>query len=349
MKKPGTGIRRAVWWTVLCIFVISGVWLAFYGYSAYSAAQSAVKMSDALAPYRTGLHEYAAASQKQPGIQTSAAVSVPEPTADADQTVQPREERIAPKNTSSETQRVLPATTDAVTAQEGEPTAIPPNDVTYAVTPDPILAVYRSFADQNPDMAGWIAIPDTVVDYPVMYTPGDPQKYLHKDFQERYSFSGLPFLDARCDPAKQTENSILYAHNMRSGQMFATLHQYLEPVFLQEHPTIHYDTLTATGAYEVFAVLQVNLARMDARAMRCYTVFDTALQDDVRALNDYLTEYAVIKLADAQRYDSIVTLSTCQHLGSIDRLVVMARRGNTEAETAAATLPGATVTEAPKH
>jgi sortase B len=195
-----------------------------------------------------------------------------------------------------------------------------------------LLKYYQDLAVTNPDLIGWVSIANTIVDYPVMYSPAEPQRYLHRDFQRRHSLAGIPFLDARCNPEQPTENKILYAHNMRSGQMFAQLISYLEPEFLKEHPTIGFDTLTRKGDYTVFAVLQINLANMEDPSMQCYRLFDTALQEDVDALNQYTKDFAVLRLEEAKPYDRIITLSTCQHLGSVDRLVVMARQEGTAPE-----------------
>ena len=117
-----------------------------------------------------------------------------------------------------------------------------------AATPDSLLAYYGTLAAQNPDLAGWITIPDTVIDYPVMYTPGQPQKYLHRDFEDNYSFQGLPFLDARCDLSATGGNWIVYAHNMRSGQMFAQLIEYLQPDYLRDHPKLCWTRFPSAAA-----------------------------------------------------------------------------------------------------
>lgn len=45
--------------------------------------------------------------------------------------------------------------------------------------------------EQNSDCIGWVSIPGTTLDYPVMYTPDNPQKYLRLSFEEKYSFSGV--------------------------------------------------------------------------------------------------------------------------------------------------------------
>ena len=37
--------------------------------------------------------------------------------------------------------------------------------------------------EANGDCIGWICIPNTAVNYPVMFTPEEPQKYLRKNFE----------------------------------------------------------------------------------------------------------------------------------------------------------------------
>ena len=49
------------------------------------------------------------------------------------------------------------------------------------VTPA-ILSEYSELHNENPDLYGWLQINDTVIDYPVMYSPYDPQLYLYKNF-----------------------------------------------------------------------------------------------------------------------------------------------------------------------
>ena len=78
--------------------------------------------------------------------------------------------------------------------------------------------------EQNSECIGWIYIEGTAVNYPVMHTPSDPQKYLRKNFEKEYSTSGIPFLDYRCTP---DTHLIIYGHNMKNGTMFSDLKKYL--------------------------------------------------------------------------------------------------------------------------
>ena len=72
-----------------------------------------------------------------------------------------------------------------------------------------ILPEYREMYEKNHDMAGWLKIEGTNVDYPVMHVKGfDPKKpidygevydknmyYLTHDFDKEYSFSGCVTAD----------------------------------------------------------------------------------------------------------------------------------------------------------
>ena len=53
---------------------------------------------------------------------------------------------------------------------------------------------YLALKEQNPDFAGWLNVPNTNIDYPVMYTPEDPEFYLRRGFDKTYFDSGTPFI-----------------------------------------------------------------------------------------------------------------------------------------------------------
>ena len=104
----------------------------------------------------------------------------------------------------------------------------------------------KALFNQNSDCIGWIYIPGTAVNYPVMHTPSNPQKYLRRDFCGNYSQSGVPFLDSRCD--LESTDLIIYGHNMRNGTMFSELKNYVNADFRKAHPIIEFET--ANGIYK---------------------------------------------------------------------------------------------------
>ena len=64
----------------------------------------------------------------------------------------------------------------------------------------------------SPKLVGWIYIPDTVIDYPIMQAE-DNNYFLHLDWMEQESFAGCIYEDYRGNIDKTTM-TLLYGHNM---------------------------------------------------------------------------------------------------------------------------------------
>lgn len=110
---------------------------------------------------------------------------------------------------------------------------------------------------ENADCIGWICIDGTNISYPVMHTPSEPQKYLRRNFYGRYSQSGVPFLDGRCN--LQSTNLIIYGHNMRNGTMFSDLKKYVDRDFLNAHWTVKFETADGIRYFTVTKVLRTDI------------------------------------------------------------------------------------------
>lgn len=114
----------------------------------------------------------------------------------------------------------------------------------------------KALIAENADCIGWLSIDGTNISYPVMHTPSDPQKYLRRNFYGKYSQSGVPFLDGRCD--LQSTNLIIYGHNMKNGTMFADLKKYVDRDFLNAHRTVKFETMDGIRYFTVTDVLKAN-------------------------------------------------------------------------------------------
>lgn len=102
--------------------------------------------------------------------------------------------------------------------------------------------------DENPDCVGWVSIEGTDIDYPVMYSPDDPDYYLDHSFEKTQNRHGVPFLDARCN-VKTCDNLLVYGHHFVEGEMFSTLHKYTSYSFYEDHPTITLETEDGISEY----------------------------------------------------------------------------------------------------
>ncbi len=171
----------------------------------------------------------------------------------------------------------------------------------------------------NSECFGWISIADTNINYPVMHTPSNPQKYLNKNFYGEYSFSGTPFLDARC--SADSTNLIIYGHHMNNGTMFADLCNYTDYSYFAEHPTVVLETKDGVFAYSVFSVMKV---KSDDDWYRFTTV---GTEKSYNSRIEYAKEKSIYNTEITPVYgQQILTLSTCYGYNQDNRILVLAVR-----------------------
>ena len=169
---------------------------------------------------------------------------------------------------------------------------------------------------ENPDCVGWLTIPDTTVDYPVVWTPEKPEHYLRRDFYGNHASGGTPFLDGRNVAQAEGQNLILYGHNMLDGTMFKPMLRYLTPSFRQTHQDIYLELNGAQYRYQVIAALETNTRS----PVYTYTdLSDSTEMEDFRAA--LLEETGLDAIPQTEGY---LTLSTCNDQGGDSRVLVIA-------------------------
>lgn len=188
------------------------------------------------------------------------------------------------------------------------------------------LQAYQALAEENPDLIGWVSIPGTGVDYPVLYTPQDPEYYLRRDFYGEYAVSGSIFAGEGWTPGGA--HTILYGHNMDDGSMFAALLDYQEEDFAREHSTVRFDTLEEEGEYQVVAAFYSQAYdSQEEGAFRYYQYTDLS---DPQVFSEYVRQAKAASLCDTgvtpQPGDRLLTLSTCSYHTGDGRFVVVCCR-----------------------
>ena len=218
------------------------------------------------------------------------------------------------------TEGFSPAAAQQTTAPETTAATVPPT-----TQPLEILPQYQALYAQNPDFFGWLAIDGTIIDYPVMHTPDDPEKYLHANFDGVYSFAGTPFADASC--SLDSDNILIYAHNMLDGSMFRSLLEYERKNYWQEHPTIRFDTLYGQYEYEVLAAFYDRVYYKTETCFKFYQFIDAENEADYdNAIANFQEKALYDTGVDAEYGDKLITLVTCSYQVENGRFVVVARR-----------------------
>lgn len=190
-----------------------------------------------------------------------------------------------------------------------------------ATEPVPVTRDLTPLFDRNADCIGWIQIPGTQVNYPVMHTPREPERYLHKNFYGEYSPAGVPFMDGNC--ALQDHNRILYGHNMKNGTMFAEIKYYRDIAYWESHPTVEFQTAEGSARYAVFAVVQVKDVDdwYNFHSAPDQATYDRLIEE-IKARSLYDT--GITPAYGTQ----LLTLSTCYGAESDDRILVIAAQIN---------------------
>lgn len=187
-----------------------------------------------------------------------------------------------------------------------------------------MLEVYEALHLENEDLIGWIQIPGTQIDYPVMYTPQDPTYYQYRSFQKEKNSYGTIFIDGDCRMEDAPPNVILYGHHMRNGAMFAELQNYDSFEFWQEHQTVYFDTLEENGDWQVVAAFKRPAEELDEEFKKMLLA-ETA--EDYERLADYIRRYQFYDTGIEFSWpEELITLTTCEYTQGDGRLLVIARR-----------------------
>ena len=190
-------------------------------------------------------------------------------------------------------------------------------------TGNDFLPQYQALYAQNSDLAGWIQIDGTGINYPVMQSKQDPDFYLKHNFEKADSPHGCPYVQANCDLQTPSDNILVYGHNMKDGTMFSDLLQYKRESFWEQHRIIRFDTLTAQAEYTVMAVFRGEAEDLFAY----YQCTDAETPQEFAAYVDACKNAALYETGVTAAYgDKLITLSTCDDSGKNSRVVVVAKR-----------------------
>lgn len=196
-------------------------------------------------------------------------------------------------------------------------------------TSSPVELIENPYQDSflaNEDMAAWLQIPDTNIDYPVMWTPRDENYYLYRDFEGRDNQNGCLILDTDSSLDPLTTNLIIHGHNMRSGAMFGNLTDYEDFSYYEKHKQIILHTQERMQNYEVIAVFRSQVFKKSDDVFKFYKFFQADTQEE---FDDFYNNIKQMSLYDtgvtAQFGDRFLTLSTCVYHVEQGRFVVVAK------------------------
>ena len=188
----------------------------------------------------------------------------------------------------------------------------------------------------NDEIVGWITIPDTVIDYPVLYHEGDDrynQYYIKRNYKKESSEYGSIFIDYRSTDSTDSRNVIMHGHDMNDGSMFAGMLKYSpkgdlkgDLEYYQEHPVITFNTPDGDAKYKIISVYKTS-TRYEHGEFFNYMQgeFNSDAEFMNFVYNSRIRSFFNIPVT-CNEDDQIITLSTCCYEFYQWRCVIVARK-----------------------
>lgn len=180
--------------------------------------------------------------------------------------------------------------------------------------------------EKNTDVVGWIYIPGTKVNYPLLHGKSN-KSYIKHNYLKNWQESGSIFIEAANSGDLSDAHTIIYGHRMKNGSMFGNLGKYTKESFRNSHPYVYIlNTNMLWEKYEIYSEYTAEITdgtySIFARSGKGYDEFVKLTMDK--------NEYSGTKAPEGEK---LITLSTCtNNLDADKRITVHAKYIDTIAE-----------------
>ena len=121
---------------------------------------------------------------------------------------------------------------------------------TNANTEETTAPDYSALYAKNSDFIGWITVPNTSINYPVLQCDNN-DFYLTYNFEKNKDARGAIFMDYRNNPVNLDSNTIIYGHNCYNTTMFSELSKYQKIDFYKTSPVFEFNTVERTYKWKI--------------------------------------------------------------------------------------------------
>lgn len=166
-----------------------------------------------------------------------------------------------------------------------------------------------------PDTAGWLNIPETKINYPVMKTT-NYSYYLDHLPNGEYNRNGSLFLDYNNPTDFSGRLNIIYGHNMNSGQMFGTLSNYKLQSYYETHPSMILTTESENHTVDIL----YSVALTDGMWRERGFMYEKNLDDLLTYMGEHSLIDTPVTINETNKY---LVLSTCSFDFDDGRFVII--------------------------
>lgn len=165
----------------------------------------------------------------------------------------------------------------------------------------------------NNDTAGWLYIPGTNINTPLIQGR-DNNQYLRHNFFGVNTNYGNAYIDSRCSLTELDRNTVIYGHNMPSGTHFYDVNRYEDIEWYRQHPIIKFSTLYRDYTFLIYTAFYTNAdSKDDGGYIFNYiepVMGPSSFAGYIQQVNQRALYKTDVSLSTA---DKVITLSTCNH------------------------------------
>ena len=129
-------------------------------------------------------------------------------------------------------------------------------DVVVSDTEDPLKRVidFKKLKSINKDVVGWVYVPDTKIDYPILIGSKD-DTYINTNIEGKKNALGSIFSYANTKRDLSNGHVLLFGHNMRQEQMFGQLKKFVNSSdFRKSHKKFYIYTEEKTMELDIVSI-----------------------------------------------------------------------------------------------
>ena len=189
-----------------------------------------------------------------------------------------------------------------------------------------VLAEYRKLYLMNRDMVGFVRIPGTLIEYPLMQHK-DNDYYNHHNFYRELNRKGCLSIDKTTDLNQTGVNIIVNSNALKEQSLLEEMNQYKDEAFYKKHKTIYVDTLFEQREYTVISVFLTKEHKPDYSGFHCHRDYQHDLKkmfayfiQNMKKLSLYETDL------EAREDGEYITFSCYDDYTQKGRLAIVAMR-----------------------
>ncbi|MDR2956833.1 MAG: class B sortase [Coriobacteriales bacterium] len=197
------------------------------------------------------------------------------------------------------------------------------DDKDFVPTEEDLSIDWDSLRRINPDIIGWIYIPNTQLGYPIVQGR-DNKYYLNHTADGNVNASGAIFLDYENSADLGDRSNFIYGHNMLGNAMFSEMTNYVNEQFIRDHPRIF--ILTPDKTYDLTVIGAIKCHGTDP-VRRIHFTGDSDFFNYLNTLGNYMVSG---KYSDLMGASNVYCFSTCELFDTSSRIIVIATDNNRE-------------------